>query len=122
MENQAMTQTSSAASQRKKAVLYTRCCDGDATSEELHEMYDQEREITFTTFSRRVDIRPIAKDLGYVSGRHAQGLRMQNDRCVRFFRSKFRGENCYYMDWSCIDHIFVTSSQGQRLRQQQAQH
>lgn len=97
-------------SQSKKRILFTRCCDGDATSDELHEMYDVEREISYRTFAKHVDIVPLEVGMKYAVGRE-KGLRLSQDWAVRFYRSKFRGQPCYYMDHSAIDHIFVFPEQ-----------
>lgn len=91
----------------KRAELYTRCCDGDATAEELFAMYDSEREVKYSTFARKTSIAEIARELGYAVGRAAKGLRIADDYAVRFYKAKFRGVPVYYMDWSSIDHVFV---------------
>lgn len=96
---------------RAKRTLFTRCCDGIATSEQLHEMYDREREITLRTFARHVDIRPIAEDMGYQYGPRVKGLRLSKDWAVRFYKSTFCGQPCYYMDHSAIDHVFLYPDQ-----------
>ena len=110
-----MTRSAQDTGNRKRS-LYTRCCDGIATSDELHDMYDREREISYRTFARHVDAAEVAALLGYAHGRHAEGLRLSDDRCVRFYRSTFKGEPCYYMDWSSIDHIYLFPEQVERLR------
>ena len=97
----------SSTARRAKRTLFTRCCDGVATSEQLHEMYDREREITLRTFARHVDIRPIAEDMGYQYGPRVKGLRLSKDWAVRFYKSTFCGQPCYYMDHSAIDHVFL---------------
>jgi len=98
-----------------KRNLYTRCCDGIARSEELNDMYDKQRQITFRTFSKHVNMKPIIQELGYAYGAHAEGLRIAKDYAVRFYKSVFKGEPCYYMDWSAIDHIFLLPEQVTRL-------
>ncbi len=111
-----MTLQSNKTRPRAKRSLFTRCCDGEASSEMLHDMYDREREITLRTFALHVNIVPFAQEMGYAHGRHAKGLRLAKDWAVRFYKSVYRGEPCYYMDHSAIDHIFLHHDQAARLR------
>lgn len=97
--------------QRQKRTLFTRCCDGVATADQLRRMYDAAREITFRTFAGQVELTPLLGDLGYAKGQREKGLRLQNDPCVRYFKSKYRGQACYYMVHSAIDHIFLYPEQ-----------
>jgi hypothetical protein len=97
--------------QRRKRLLYTRCCDGIATAEQLRQMYDDSLEITFKTFAVHADIKPMLGDMGYATGRNEKGLRLENDFLVRYFKSKFLGQPCYYMVHSAIDHIFLFPEQ-----------
>lgn len=100
-----------------KRELFTRCCDGLATSDELHAMYDTEKEVSYRVFAQNTDLDAIAEQLGYVKGRHAKGLRLRDDYAVRFYRAVFRGVPCYYMDWSAIDHIFLTSTESDAMHE-----
>jgi len=109
-----MNKHSNVGSQSKKRILFTRCCDGDATAEELHAMTDRAIEITYRTFAKHVDVESIASSMGYAVGR-AKGLRLSDDWAVHFHRSKFRGVPCYYMDHSRIEHIFVFPEQFKAL-------
>ena len=95
-------------SSSNKAVLFTRCCDGLATADELHDMQERSREITLATFRRRTNLNHVAPTLGYVSGRNKAGVRIEKDPYIKFYRSTFRGKPCYWLDWSRIDHIFLT--------------
>lgn len=96
--------------QRPRRTLYTRCCDGIASADQLREMYDGGREITFRTFALHTDISSMLGELGYATGR-SRGLRLQDDMLVRYFKSAFRGQPCYYMVHSAIDHIFLFPDQ-----------
>lgn len=86
--------------------VIARCYDGSATVKELESLYEHDREITYRTFARHVDIADISKELGYAYGRHAEGLRLHKDWHVRFSVSKFRGKKVYHLVWSQIDFIF----------------
>ena len=91
--------------QAMKMELIARCDNGTATLAELETLYDNDREITFSTFARNVNVESISLQLGYATGRQP-GLKLKDDYAVRFYRSVFRGKICYHMDWSAIDHIF----------------
>ena len=86
--------------------VIAKCCDGSCTVEELENLYEHDRDITYSTFARHVDIPNISECLGYGYGRHTKVLRLKNDYHVRFHVSKFRGKRCYHLVWSQIDHIF----------------
>ena len=94
----------------KKRPLYTRCCDGIATADELHEMTGQGREISYATFIKHADVSEFIEQHGYARN-CKKGLTLQKDWAVRFHRSKFKGQVCYYMDWSAIEHIFLYPNQ-----------
>ena len=91
-----------------KLNLLTRCCDGDATAEELIAMYAAGRPVSRLTFFRKVSLRRVCDLIGYAFGRQ-QGMHIKDDRCMQndcYFRSVFRGKPAYYLVWSQIDHIF----------------
>lgn len=88
-----------------KLQLIARCNDGRATLRELDELYEHDRQITFATFARHVDLKEISQELGYAFGRE-KGLHLKDDWHVRYYRSRFRRKPCYHMDWSAIDHVF----------------
>jgi len=90
----------------EKLPLIAKCCDGSCTVDELEYLYEHDREITYRTFARFVDIGWLSDYLGYSFGRHAKGLRLKTDWHVRFYRSKFREKVAYHLVWSEIDHIF----------------
>jgi hypothetical protein len=94
-----------------KALLAARCCDGSMNTYDFNELYDTDREITYATFAKHVDIPAISERLCYHYGPAQSGkngrLRIRDDRCISFFTSLFRGQRCWHMDWSAIDHIFL---------------
>lgn len=81
---------------------YLTCCV-NSTAKLIDNMVDMAREITCKTFLRKVNI--SVEDFGYV--RRGKGLKLQNDWAVRFYKSKYRGEPCYYMVHSAIEFIYV---------------
>lgn len=78
------------------------CKDVDA----LQAAIDKAKAVTFSTFARHVNVQAIEKRLGY--GRH---LRLADDWAVRFFKSKWAGQNCYIMQWSAIEFIYCNRQQ-----------
>lgn len=90
----------------KAKTLLARCNDGTASVAELEDLDEHDREVTFSTFTRHVDLRTISQLLGYQFGR-GPGLNLRRDWHVRYYRSSFRGQPCWHLDWSAIDHIFV---------------
>jgi len=81
-------------------------CVGNHDTDALEIMAQHDREITYKTFARHVDIRSISELLGYAYDRGQEGMRLSQDYAVRFYRSVWKGKPCYHMDWSRIDHIF----------------
>ena len=73
-------------------------------------MVDRARDISFETFSRHVDWRPLAQDMGYATERGASGMKLENDRCATFHSSTWRGEHVYYMVHSAIEFVFRRQS------------
>lgn len=90
----------------QKLRLIGRCNDGRLTLEELDTLYAHDREISYDTFARHVDVRALAAELGYAYGNQEKGVRLSKDPYVLFYRSHLRGKPCYHLDWSCIDHVF----------------
>jgi len=69
-------------------------------------MTDGAREISFATFARRCNTFQLLHDLGYaVAGE--KGLHVKDDYHVSFYRSRYRGRCCYYMDQSSIEYVFT---------------
>jgi len=87
--------------------LRYRCIDVGMQARHLEDMYDASLEITYATFLRHCPTLPeLARTLGYAVGSEP-GLHLRNDHYVRYFRSKYKGQPCYYLAWSSIDHIFL---------------
>jgi hypothetical protein len=90
-----------------KATLAFRCVDiSDSDVPALNEMVDSARDITFDTFSRHVDWKPLAAQMGYATERKDDGMRLESDRAVSFHSSTFLGKPVYYMVHSAIEFVF----------------
>lgn len=102
--------------QPTKFQLVTTCVQ--VPPEEVHhlfEMMERARPVSISTFRRHTDWRPVAKSLGYAVGRHSDGIRMEKDYHLGFYRSTWKGKPCYYMDHSRIEHVFVRPADASRL-------
>jgi len=87
---------------------YRFCCV-EAPAEPLTEMIDNAREITLRTFRKHVDrasFLDLQRQLGYSTGSQ-KGLHISRDYHVRFYVSKYKGQPCYYINWSAIEHVFM---------------
>ena len=72
---------------------------------QLIEMIDNSQSISYKTFIKHCNCFDIFKSLGYVI--NGNGLKISNDYCVNFNKSKFRGKTCYFFKWSAIEFIFI---------------
>jgi hypothetical protein len=73
-----------------------------STCEAITSMVDAARPIQYETFRRYVDIKELEETLGYAGS----PLRIKDDYAVTFYRSKYRGRSCVYVNWSAIEYIF----------------
>ena len=69
-------------------------------------MTEKAQAIEISTFRRKTDWREWARALGYVDTRR-NGLTLDQDWHVRFFKSKYAGRPCYYAVHSEIEYIFT---------------
>jgi hypothetical protein len=98
--------------------LAFRCVDltDPADIEELQRMTERSREISFDTFARHVDWKPLARDMGYAVKPGEKGIRLGQDRLVSFRVSTWRGERVYYMVHSSIEFVFRAQSPRKTIR------
>lgn len=88
---------------------------------DLWDMIDPAREIAWTTFRRHVPVKEVRDTFPFYSyrqehfnpdtGEMTVGLHIKDDRNVSFWKSKFRGKPCYYIDHSSIEYIWTRVSQ-----------
>ena len=72
-----------------------------AKANDIIEMVDDAREITLQTFARHVDVKEVSFMLGY-----DRQFPLSRDYHVRYFRSKYKGKRCYYVDHSSIEYVY----------------
>lgn len=79
-----------------KSYLYETNCV-NANGNDIQEMCDSAREVTFKTINKHCDLKPFQHPT----------IPLQKDYAVSFWKSKYRGKQCYYLVHSCIEYIFV---------------
>lgn len=72
--------------------------------QELSRMIDRAREITWETLIRHVPVDEIHELFPHY---HGSGLHIKDDWAVGFYKSKWYGRTCYYIDWSAIEFVFT---------------
>jgi hypothetical protein len=82
----------------------TNCTQSDGPS--ITAMVNAGRQISFRVFARFCDWQPLARQLGYHIG-SGKGLLLRRDWHVKYYHSTYKGAECYYMDHSRIEHIFL---------------
>jgi CDP-glycerol glycerophosphotransferase (TagB/SpsB family) len=82
---------------------YLICCV-DADGEKISDMVDSARQITLRTLRKRCDIAELEKGLGY--NKH---FKLDKDYHVRYYKSTYRGEKCYFISHSCIEYVFTAN-------------
>lgn len=93
----------------KRRAQYLTSCVGLGTDEvaDLLWMQDTAVEVQYHCFVRNTDWKPLARQLGYAVDPGEKGLRMTKDWHIRFYKSTWKGEECYYLKHSAIEYIFT---------------
>ena len=86
----------------------TSCVHGDVDA--LEAMIDRARQITWPTFRHRVPLGEIEELFPTYSYRGV-GLHIKDDWAVSFWKSKYKGQLCYYLEHSCIEYIWTEIEQ-----------
>ncbi len=76
----------------------------------LSEMIDRAYRVKRPQFMRAVnqaDRVTLEDSLGYVLNYQQPGLMMKNDLYVTYFRSRLHGWPVYFVEHSCIEHVFI---------------
>lgn len=88
----------------KKFSYCTNCTS--AKARHLEPMVDNAKEITFKTFMKHVDLDEMRGIFQMYDWGRSGGLKMKDDFMVSYYKSKYRGKPCYYVEHSCIEYIF----------------
>ena len=80
-----------------------------STAELINNMVNAAREIKYETALRHLGAELLAEIFpGYTWGKGTrQGLRLKDDYHVSYYRSRFEGKPCLYVEWSGIEHVFT---------------
>lgn len=85
-------------------IYNTNCVQSDGDS--INDMLDTAVAITLVTFRRRCDVEDWEHQMGYVRDRR-HGLTLARDYHVAYYKSRYRGQPCYYAVHSAIEHVFT---------------
>ena len=81
---------------------YLTCCV-EAEGDDIHAMTEQAEQVTYGTVARNCDLTQFKAMMGYGK----TGLALKNDWHVGYFKSEYKGQECYYIVHSGIEYIFV---------------
>ena len=91
---------------KRKYEYLTNCTE--TTYNDIFECINDSREITYKTFLRHVSFSHLMKLFPVYDAHPKQGgLMICNDWSVSFYKSKYKGDVCYYMRHSSIEYIFT---------------
>lgn len=84
----------------KAYTLHMTCVQ--STAYLINEMVDKARQVTYRTIAKHCD-------LSYFADMYegCPGLSLATDYAVSFYKSTFRGMPCYYIEHSCIEHVYT---------------
>lgn len=86
-------------------VYKTDCVHSDANS--INDMIDRSREVSYNLLKKHcAGLREWEVNNGYKRD-GSKGLTLRNDYAVSFYKSKYRGMDCYYIRWSAIEFVWV---------------
>jgi len=87
---------------KEKPFHYEICCV-NANGDDISEMVDRSRPITYRTFFKHVSKEEVL-ELFPVYG---DGLTIKQDWAVQYARSRYQGRPCYYLIHSAIEYVFT---------------
>jgi hypothetical protein len=94
----------------QKQYYYALNCTDLEDGMEIQEMINLSSEVSWKEFNTHVSIEQIKFALGektYSWDKKEKGLKIWQDHYVHYYKSEFRGEPCYYLDYSAIEYIFL---------------
>jgi hypothetical protein len=76
---------------------------------DINKMKDMSRSVTYETMKKHCDIDGILEKCfpGIYAKRKNDGLTIKNDWHIRYSKSYYKGQPCYYFTHSGIEYIFV---------------
>lgn len=86
--------------------VYDTCCV-DSDGDSIVDMVDTAREVSYNLIKKHCEgLRAWEAERSYRKDGH-KGLTLRNDYAARFYKSKFRGRPCYFIQWSAIEYVWV---------------
>lgn len=86
----------------KPYTFLTSCVGTDGSG--LQEMKDEGSKVTIHEFALMCDLTAFKKAHNYDD---PEGLQLEEDWHVAYFRSWYKGQPCYFLVWSAIEYIWV---------------
>lgn len=81
-----------------------------ARGNDIAEMVEKAREITAKTFKKHCNYKEASRMLGYTDENDrpfCPELTLESDYSTAFFKSKYKGTPCYFIEWSGIEHVYT---------------
>lgn len=89
---------------------YVGCCV-DLKGRDISEMCDGATEVSYKTIRKRLGkaLMKFAASMGYETrpGGSRRGIFLSNDCYVRYYKSRYKGKPCYYIDHSRVEYVFI---------------
>lgn len=85
----------------KPYVFLTSCVA--STAELIDAMTEGAEELTHAELAEHCDLSSFAHEMGYCD----DGLKLENDYHVSYWKSTYDGKRCYYLDHSRIEYIWI---------------
>lgn len=86
----------------KNKLTYTTCCVS-SNADDIIDMVDKSQQITYETFIKYVSAKELLEM--FCSGFKWKSLK--RDYHVKYFKSTFKGNHCYYLTHSAIEYIWT---------------
>ena len=83
-------------------------CVNPENKEELFHIVDNNQEITFDTFKKRInleDFKSLCRNLVYAVGKE-NGLHIKDDWHVSYHKARYHGKPIYFLKHSAIEYVF----------------
>ncbi len=91
-----------------KEFIYETSCVS-STAELINDMTEQARPVTLATLRCHCqDLPEWERDMGYATSNQI-GLHLKDDWAVHFYKARYDGAPCYYIEHSLIEHIWTKS-------------
>ena len=97
----------SCATWKDKMTEYVGCCV-NLSGDSITDMVDDSKEINYDEFIYHVDEKELEEMFEYYDWDDGNDLKLKDDWAVRYFKSKYEGHNCWYIDHSSIEYVWIS--------------